>query len=250
MHLPVSISSEISEHFAHHLNDNPSDYVVAYGSSVYSPEKVTSDVDVFAVTHSAGKLAIGSLVSFIKDLHIRHGRKLDAEVPYENKVHYTSEEIESAVQFAGFDIQGPHIIVPPVRKEAAFLQSPQIKARLALNGLTTPHAIIGKDFARYHQARLRAGEAATLLAISLQGQQEFTIDHLRQALTTSKTGASGEMFLGYKTEHPLVDEYLYGVLGGGTERLAKQGVIHPTVEGYTVNWNTFNPAKYMQATAA
>jgi arginyl-tRNA synthetase len=249
MHLPVSISSEISGRFAGHIEENPTDYVCVYGSSVYSPDKLTSDVDLFTVTHGVGTLAVGPLVEFVRDLHIRHGRDLDAEVPYDNKVHYTAAEVEAAVQFAGFEVNGPNITVPPVRKEAAFLQSPAIKARLALNGLTTPHAVFGKDFSRYHTARERAGEAATLLAISLLGQEEFTIPALHEALTVAETGVSGEMFLGYKTEYPIVSEYLRGELSGGVDRLTKQRVVQSTMEGHMVQWDSFDPLGYMQATA-
>jgi arginyl-tRNA synthetase len=249
MHLPVSISHEINEHFLSHLQDNPEDYICVYGSSVYSPDKLTSDVDLFAVTHGVGKLALDPLVSFIKDLHIRHGRHLDAEVPYENKVHYTAAEVEDAVQFGGFEVQSSHITVPPVRKESAFLQSPAIKARLALNGLTTPHVVFGEDFRRYHIARERAGEAAALLAISLIDRQEVSVPLLRDALTVSETGASGEMFLGYKTQYPIVNEHLSGVLEGGLVRLSKHGVVNPTLDGYQVPFETFDPLGYMRATA-
>lgn len=248
MHLPVSVSNEIGSHFASHIEENPLDFVCVYGSSVYSPDKKTSDVDMFIVTHYPGKIALGQTVDFIRDLHTRHGRHLDEEVPYSNKVRYTSAEVEEALQFSGFDVNGPAITVPPVRKETAFLQSPAIKARLALNGLTTPHAVVGKEFSRYHKARERAGEAAALLAISLAGREEFDVAALHTTLTISETGASGEMFLGYKTEYPLVSEHLHGVLGGAAERLAKQGVINPTLDGYSVRWDSFAPQEYMRAT--
>lgn len=249
MHLPVSVSNEIGAHFAPHIEENPSDFVCVYGSSVYSPDKKTSDVDLFMVTHRSGNIALGPTVDFIRDLHDRHGRRVDEEVPYSNKVHYTAAEIEDALQFSGFDVNGSVITVPPIRKEAAFLQSSAIKARLGLNGLTTPHAVIGKDFSRYHLARERAGEAVALLAISLAGREEFDVPALHSALTVSETGASGEMFLGYKTEYLLVSEHLQGVLGGAVERLAKQSVINPTIEGYMVRWDSFDPQGYMKATA-
>ncbi len=248
MHLPLTISNEVSTHFAPHIEENPSDYICVYGSSVYSPDKVTSDVDLFVVTHGAGKLAIGPVVDFIRDLHTRHGRRLDEEVPYQNKVHYKDAEIEDALQFSGFEVNGSVITVPPVRKEAAFLGSAAIKARLALNGLTTPHAVIGKNFSRYHTTRERAGEAAALLAISLLRREEFDVQSLHDALVVSETGASGEMFLGYKTEYPLVSEHLRGVLGGAVDRLAKHGVVNATTQGHAVSWETFDPKGYMQAT--
>ena len=248
MHLSVSISSEISNHFENHIKDNPTDYVCVYGSSVYSPEKITSDVDMFIVTHGAGKIALSPFVEFIRDLHHRHGRKLDAEVPYENKVHYRHTELESAIQLGGFIVEGSKVIVPPIRKEADFLNSPEIKARLALNGLTTPHAVIGKNFSQYHVSRERSGEAITLLAIGLIDDEEFVINNLHEALTADRLGASGEMYLGYKTEYPLVREHLFGVLNGALDRLTKQSIIQSTNQGYIVNKADFDPLGYLKST--
>lgn len=249
MHLPESISAEIDEHFASHFKKNSEDYIVVYGSSVYSSYNTTSDIDLFMVTHRPDRLALSSLVSFIKDMHIRHGRSLDEEVPFTNKVRYTNDELESAMQFGGFDIENSRIIVPPVRKEANFLQSPQIKARLALNSLTTPHVAIARNLSRYDTMHPRAHEAATLLAISLCGKEEFNTNDLLDALTTSKTGERGEMFLGYKTEYPSVSEYLSNVLMGGLERIAKNGVVKVSRDGYVIDANDFDPLKYMQSTS-
>lgn len=248
MHLPTSISSEISDYFYAHTLGDPSDYLCVYGSSVYSPDNTTSDVDMFFVTHGSGRVALSSFVDFIQDLHRRHGRRIDAEVPYENKVHYTAAEVESAIQLKGFEVDGPRVSVPPVRKEASFLGSPQIKSRLALNGLTTPHAVVGKEFARYHTSRERAAEAVTLLAVALLDDDEFGIENLHGVLTTSRSGASGEMYLGYKTEYSPVREYLYGVLSGALDRLVKQDVIRSTSQGYYVDRENFDPVGYLRAT--
>lgn len=249
MHLPLSVSSEISTHFAPHIEENPQDFVCVYGSSVYSPDKKTSDVDLFMITNKSGKIALDPTIEFIRDLHIRHGRHLDEEVPYYNKIHYSAAEVEEAVQFSGFDVSGASITVPPVRKEKSFLEGPAIKARLLLNGLTTPHVVIGKDFSHYHSARERAGEAVTLLAISLLEREEFDVGILHDTLTTGKDGESGEMYLGYKTEYPLVKEHLQGVLSGAVERLAGQDIIHSTNEGFVIQRDTFDPQNYMINTA-
>lgn len=248
MHLPVSISNEISEFFTPHFEENPEDYVCIYGSSVYSSEKETSDVDMFVVTHNAGALALGPTVDFIQDLHRRHGRTLDAEVPYENKVHYTATEMDAALRFGGFEVNGQHISVPTVRKEPSFLNSPAIKARLALNGLTTPHSAVGVDFNRYHANRAKAGEAITLLAISLCDEEAFTIPDLHHTLTTDRQGASGEMYLGYKTEYPVVAEHLSGVLSGALGRLTEHGVVSQVGDGFIIDRRQFDPLGYMTET--
>lgn len=246
MHLPTKVSVEIGEFVGDHCSQYPEDYAIVYGSSVYSPDKSTSDVDMFLVSRDADNVAIDSLVTFIKDLHFKNGRRLDAEVPYENKVLYSLPEIDSAVSFSGFEIVGGRIIVPKVKKEAEFLQSEQIKARLALNGLTTPHVVFGKDFAQYHEARVKAGLAITILAISLSKQSRFNLDDLRDALVVDEDGQSGEMFLGYKTEYPIVDEHLVGILNAGLKRLAGNNVIEPWAGGYSIDHKRFDPLECVQ----
>ncbi len=241
MHLPTKVSVEISEFVDDHCSQHPEDYAVVYGSSVYSPDKVTSDVDMFLVSRDADNVAIDSLVAFIKDLHLKNGRSLDAEVPYENKVLYSLAEIDSAVNFSGFEVIDGKIVVPEVKKEAEFLQSDQIKARLALNGLTTPHVVFGKDFAQYHEARVKAGLAITILAISLSEQSRFNLDDLRDALVVGDDGQSGEMFLGYKTEYPIVDEHLVGILNAGLKRLIGCNAIEPWAGGYNIDSKIFDP---------
>lgn len=249
MHLPLGITKEITDYFEDHLEKHPHDYICVYGSSVYSPEKTTSDVDLFLVTQSPTYLAIGSLVTFIKDLHTSHGRKLDAEVPYENKVHYTDQEVEYAVQFGGFEVHGNRIVVPQIQKIPSFLGSAAMKARLALNGLTTPHTVIGNDFSRYHYSRTRAGESATLLGISLQSEQDFDIHMLSEALTKNQSGKQGELYLGYKTEYPIVQDHLYGTLAGGLDRLEDAHVVERSGDIYHVDWGNFSPYDYMARTA-
>jgi predicted nucleotidyltransferase len=246
MHLPSTISNEITGYLSEHLEKHPTDYACVYGSSVYSPDKSTSDVDVFVVTRDDANFEVNKFADFIEDLHLRHGRKLDAEVPYDNKVHYTEREINSAIQFGGFLVIGRRIVVPPVRKEPGFLKSKEIKARLALNGLTTPHAAIGNDFTKYHRSRELAGEAATLLAINLSKADEFSVGDLQEALTASQeSGASGEMFLGYKTEYPLVSEYLQGVLSGALERLVKRSIVFRSGEYFWIKRQELNPLSSM-----
>lgn len=248
MHLPIEITAEITNHFSDYLNQNPTDYICVYGSSVYSPDKLTSDVDLFAVTQKAGSLALESTIEFVQDLHLRHGRKLDAEVPYDNKVLYTSAEVESAIQFSGFETVGNRIMVPLVRKTAEFLQGPAIKARLFLNSMTTPHSVIGNDFSRYHSARERAGETIALLGVGLQTEEEFDLEMLMASLVETPSGRAGEMYLGYKVEYPIVKEHLYGALAGALDRLDKNGVIEKDREAYRVDWRTFDPVAYMKAT--
>jgi hypothetical protein len=255
MHLPDTISSDLNAYFNAHFDDFPQDYVCVYGSSIYSPDKRTSDVDLFAVTHrKAGQQSLlaasPSLAEFITGFHIEHGRRLDTEVPYDNKIQYTAEEIENAIQFGGFQVEGSKIIVPSVKKETSFLRSPAIKARLALNALTSPHLVIGEDLTRYQVARRRASEAATLLGVSLLDREEFDVPMVQAALTTSESGAVGEMFLGYKTEHPIVGEYLRSVVDDSLSRLSKEsGMVTPSSHGYTINRESFDPPKYMKTTA-
>lgn len=233
MRLPEMLNQEISSYIDPHLEQQPLDYICVYGSSVYSADKTSSDVDMFVVTHTEQAFGVNSLIGFIKDMHTRHGRKIDEEVPFENKVHYSSSELAAALTFSGFDLSDEgNISVPPVRKEPAFLNSPAVKARLALNALTTPHAIIGKDLSHYSTTVRAAEVSATFLAANLANDSAFSVTDLYNALTESEDGQTGEMYLGYKTEYPAVESHIDEVLDRGLTNLVNDGVFKKQGKNY------------------
>jgi predicted nucleotidyltransferase len=238
------IAEDISKYFKPHLIKNDTDYLCVYGGSTYKDEETSrSDIDMFVVTHGE-QIAIDGLITFISQLHEKHGRKADEEVPYENKVRYTSSEIDSAVTYGGFNVANGKITVPHIEKNQAFLSSPAVKARLALNALTTPHIAYGDDLRHYTAARTRAEDSVTLLATQLVEKKEFGIEDLYERLVVSSDGRTGEMFLGYKTDYPIVSEYLRNVLDASTDRLSRVDIIQRHNNTFSIP-DDFDPHAYI-----
>lgn len=247
--LPADVSQEVGRFYKPYLTDNPDDFVCVYGSSLYKGSKSRSDIDLFLVTSEnipASTVMMNGMVHFIRDMHIRLGRKIDEEVPYENKIYYTYNEVADAVCYSGFDHAEDTISIPDIIKETNFLSSPEVKARLALNALTTPHAVVALNLDKYKFIRKQAEDAVTLLAIHLTGQMECEVTDLYQSLVISKKNdESGEMFLGYKTEHSAVEAHLMSVLERGALSLAGSGLIKRIGGKVLVDRNIFRPRQAM-----
>lgn len=246
--LPSDVSFEISTYFESHLTRQPEDFICVYGSSLYKDANSRSDVDLFLVNQDDTPIkpaALRSMANSIRNMHVRLGRKIDEEVPYENKLCYTPDEITGVLCFAGFVVNEASIMVPPVIKDADFLNSPEVKARLALNALTTPHVAIGKMLHKYHRTKELAENSATLLAASVVGNQEFDHQDLYDALAKGKNGEEGEMYLGYKTEFPAVESHLHQVLGDGVDRLVREGTFGVSGEMIHLESETFDPQRIM-----
>lgn len=247
MHLPQAISKDIIAYFKSHTEVSDDDYACVYGSSVYEGLESRSDIDMFVVTHGKN-ISLDGLIAFISRLHAKHGRNVDVEVPYENKIHYTAEEIDAAAHYAGFGVTETGISIPAIKKDLEFLSSPAIKARLALNALTTPHVVYGVNLRSYDQARENAEDAITLLGADLTASESmtFTLEDLHRNLVADKNGDSGEDFLGYKTEYPVVAEYLYNLLDRATVRLACNGMLRRRGSRLRLAGNV-HPFNYMLA---
>lgn len=239
-----NIRGEIGEYFESHIKSGESDFLCLYGSSVYTKERRHSDLDLFVVTDT--QIAMGALIAFIKNTHVKHEREIDEEVPFENKVQYSFAELIDSVRFQGFANEGERLVVPPVRKEADFLNSQEVKLRLSFNALTTPHDVIGANLGEYHYIKERAEDAAALLAISLKGESVFTLDDLYGALTTDESGNQGEMFLGYKVEYDKVRTYLISALDEALDRLTQWNIIRAHDDNYSVVIDAFRPREAMQ----
>jgi predicted nucleotidyltransferase len=242
--LEAAIALDIKAYWDPCLAECETNYLCVYGSSVYEKDCNKSDIDLFVVT-DARDFALSGLVNFVNSLHETHEREIDVEVPYANKVLYTSNEINQATSYSGFTVNGSVITIPPIEKTQEYLSSPAVKARLALNALTTPHLVIGKNYTKYNAARSRAEKAVTLLSAQLTKQPEFTVDDMYDALSFDDCGNTGEMFLGYKVEHHIVEKYLRELLYYRVERLVNENILEKSDESYRV-CKDFNPVVYMQ----
>ena len=188
----------------------PTDYFfIVYGSHASNENSDNSDVDVFlAIEHNDEKI-FTKLRDFIISFHHKHRLELDEEVPYENKLIVSFEDIDDAVKLKPFITKHEDgYAVPAVQKEAAFLGSRDIRLRLILNALTSPHQFISGEKGRYEKVKTEAEHAVMLLGKRLSGKKEPTGDEVFEALTEGPRGEKNEWWLGYKTDKPAVYNYL------------------------------------------
>lgn len=211
---------ELREYFTQYLSDDPGAYVCLYGSSMYKPFSKRSDVDMFVATDGIEltQQDTVALASFIKDFHIRHGRKVDEEVPYENKIVYKPAERTASINlemFAGGKVR-------PIQKTIEYLSGQEIKLRLFLNAMTTPHLAIADDPSIYLAEREAAERSVTTLGLAMQNGQEYSIDDIYSALTLGPNNEFGEDHLGYKINYPRVGAHLVDILNRVLPRLNTQ----------------------------
>ncbi len=212
------------------FRNDPDSYVIFYGGSIYK-KLSNSDIDLAIVTTKRSKSLDKLLERFIVDLHQRHGLRVDTEVPYSNKLLYAKSDLEMALTLDCFiNHNKSSYKIPRVEKSIEFLSSPEIKARLILNALTTPHQFLGNVMGGASD-ETRAALAITVLAIGLIEGSDFSKDELEERLIRSKDGEEGELYLGYKTNHNIVMDYLRGCLGLGLSILSDAGHLVP-IDGH------------------
>lgn len=205
--------------------EEDSSFVCLYGSSVYHPTKITSDVDLFCAAPDPQQslLEVDQMAGFVRDLHLRYGRKIDEEVPYATKLTYSFDDLVDAMTFGGFEMHESGLIIPKIQKSQEFLASRAVKLRLALNALSTPHQIIAQDETAAHHFADMAETAATVLAVDQLGDDDFCQADIATALFESPDGDAGEMYLGYKKEHPAVVRYMDRFIDRSVSDLVAQG---------------------------
>jgi hypothetical protein len=171
----------------------------AYGSYPSETAQANSDLDVFFATPDVTPDDISSLTEFIVKYHIDHALMQDEEVPYNNKLVVSYDDISQAVNLKGLSKENGKIIVPPIIKEASFLASLPVRYRLLFNALTSPHEFFGKDFGAYESFRAIAENQLVRVALDLLGLYDVvSVESLIESLFKNRQGEEGEMFLGYK----------------------------------------------------
>lgn len=205
-----------------------SSYVACvYGSHVYADEPNLNDLDVLIAVPTVDTRQFQRLKQFIVVLHDRYGLAMDEEVPYENKLVVSYSDLQSAIQLNGFLFSRGSWIVPEVEKTASFLSSREIRLRLCLNALTSPHIYLGNDLESYLGFRASAIDSIVRLSLSLVGKPEPAPIELVEALLFGEGGRSGEYFLGYHNT-TLGKSDLLSLVNIGLARLGKTGEVEFT----------------------
>lgn len=187
-------------------------FVLVYGSYASGHYCNTSDVDVFIVVDRYNSKDFTKSLNFLTDLHTRYNLKIDNEVPYVNKLIVSYKDVMHAIALDPFIYKEEKYHVPPIRKSKKFLSSQEIRWRLILNALTSPHLFIYGNKKKYLSFKNNMEKSIVRLASGLIGAQKPTTNNLTKILLTSVYGEEGEMYLGYKKERKEVVEYLKNLI--------------------------------------
>jgi len=187
-------------------------FVCVYGSYMSGHHTEKSDMDMFIAIETRDEEDFKKVRDFLVDLHIRYGLNLDDEVPYENKILVSYTDIQRAIALDSFIKNGERYRVPLVKKDKGFLSSLEIRWRLILNALTSPHECIYGNKELYTMFKNGAEESIVRLARGIIRNSRPTPRELLRVLMFGANGEEGEMYLGYKKEHSAVIEYLENII--------------------------------------
>lgn len=197
----TSVRAEMEKHFATRQY-----FACVYGSLAYGAEREDSDLDLFIATRTPTDSDRCSLAQMVIDLHQKHGLMLDIEVPYENKLVVSFEDLAHMMSLDAFPMHEGRRTVPRVERTEAFLGSHEVRWRLLLNALTTPNLFLCGDKALYDKYRLAAEASVRRLA------HELSPNNPLSGLLYGPAGEEGEEYLGYKRERAQVMEHLVRIL--------------------------------------
>lgn len=209
----MAFTVKIYNPIAHFLEENlerENFFCCVYGSYPLNRANLNSDIDLFIATSDSQKEKFNTIKNFILKVHNINDMKQDHEVPYENKLLVTYNDVRNAVTLNPFK-RKDELYVPEIRKEPDFLSSTHIRERLLFNALSGPNDCIAGNYTKYLEFREMAEESLYKLACSLSSKNKPIVDDLVNVLLYSPSGEEGEMYLGYK-DIPAVKGYLSFVL--------------------------------------
>ncbi len=197
-HLVDEIESVATEYFG-----DRQFFGVTYGSYATGENSDSSDLDVFFATPDPTNVDRVELAKRMMRFHEKYALRLDEEVPFDNKLVVSYEDLEAASKLGGLQVEGDRITVPPIIKDPVFLSSLEVRYRLLFNAVTAPHFFLGKDGMMYERMRETAEEHLYMLAVKLACEEVATdVGKLLEGLLKGKNGEEGEMYLGYKRNSP------------------------------------------------
>lgn len=182
-------------------------FAIVYGSFVCGRAKKDSDLDFCVVAEYFTEAELKALKRFVLKFHRQNNLKIDNEVPFENKLISSYSEAEDAVFLTGFVLKEKRITIPPIRKNRKFLKSREIRLRLLVNALTTPHIILGNDLETYERLKDLSEKNMFLLATFLGKSPLRNTVRVLHRLLFGPNKEEGEMYLGYKN-YPQIKKYM------------------------------------------
>ena len=204
--------NKLDAYFSSYFKDKKY-FVCIYGSYANGHADKASDVDMFVASNNLNIKDIESIKTFVIDFHRQNHLSLDNEVPYDVKLLVDYEDIENAINLNCFVVdENGQITIPKIEKTKEFLGSYNVKLRLILNALSSPHIFLGNDKEKYSSYKEKAERAVYKLATNLvQKGSQFTAKELVNVLLNSANDEDGELYLGYK-KYKSVKKYLVNLI--------------------------------------
>lgn len=168
-----------------------------YGSFASNQNTSSSDIDFFVACEHPSMALFDKVRAVLDQVSQKHLLTIDAEVPFENKLLVSFDDVMRATKLEPF-LTPAGYNVSPIQKSDDFLASAAMRQRLIFNSLTTPHEYVSGDWLRYVRFRFQAEHSLVTLVAALQTGNQTSIDEAIQTLLSDDNENSGEMYLGYK----------------------------------------------------
>ena len=173
------------------------------------------------------------MVSFIKEIHKKHGLKIDAEVPHEKKILVSLQDFEKGIRGHGFEVKEGRVYIPEIKKTPEFLSSDEIVMRLMLNAITSKHIFVTGNKKYYLEKRKQALENLIRLFMSAKNMQETTVNELVENIIRKNKIEHGELFLGYK-DNQVIRKHLKRKFRIVLNNLANKGMMEKRKGKYSI----------------
>ena len=179
--------------------------IIIYGSNIFKIN--SSDLDVCIIGDDISEEDKKKIEKKVIEFHNKYNLKIDQEVPYENKLIFSYQEIKDAIIDHPFVEKGI-IRINPIIKTKEFLGSVEMKKRLIINILTTKHISINCNHIIKTYER-KAWDLILKTIIEYAGISKLNPSYILKNLYMDiYTGNEGEMFLGYKDNCIEKEKYL------------------------------------------
>ena len=211
--------------------------IIIYGSNIFNIN--SSDLDVCIIGENISVIDKEKITKKVIEFHKKYNLKIDQEVPYENKLVFSYQDIKDAIINNPFVDRGI-ISINPIVKTTEFLSSIEMKKRLILNILTTKHITINckKIINKYEN---KAWDVILNTIIEYASLNDLSPKNiLKNLYCDDYTGNEGEMFLGYKNNNIEKEKYLIKQIKKALKRYKKKKTII-----LCNNLNPFLPNKKM-----
>ncbi|MBL7059300.1 hypothetical protein ISS08_02510 [Candidatus Pacearchaeota archaeon] len=167
-----------------------------YGSQAYDMARNTSDLDLVTIVDNISPQKLENLISYVIDLHKKHGLEIDNEVPHEKKLVVPFDMMNFAVEGRGFHYSEGKVIVPTLEKSEAYLSSNELMYRILLNTITGKTLLISGDQKLLEDYKNKGWDTMFRVMWNLHNEELSVRDLVQKLIGTPNR--QGEAYMGYK----------------------------------------------------